>query len=177
MGTHKQVIHGLVKGRGSDMIFDLRMFYDLHICLDRRDMSYDLNQYNMRCRQPWLVMDDFNFILHVEDIIVGSQVWETELRDFKQCLLETRSTELKIVGRNYTWTNGHTYSSIDKALVNVMQLQSWTHLECNILDPRFSNHSHLCVTIEVMENARPKPFRFFKYLANHPKFMQTVENN
>ncbi|KAH0682915.1 hypothetical protein KY289_020667 [Solanum tuberosum] len=122
-------------------------------------------------------MGDFNSILHVEDKIVGSQVQETELRDFKQCLLDTRLPELKTVGRNYTWTNGHTYSSIDKALVNAMWLQSWTHLECSILDPRFSDHSHLCVTIEARENTGPKPFRFFNYLAEHPEFMQTVENN
>ncbi|XP_015159266.1 uncharacterized protein [Solanum tuberosum] len=122
-------------------------------------------------------MGNFNSILHVEDKIVGSQVQETELRDFKQCLLDTRLPELKTVSRNYTWTNGHTYSSIDKALVNAMWLQSWTHLECSILDPRFSDHSHLCVTIEARENTGPKPFRFFNYLAEHPEFMQTVENN
>ncbi|KAK4721641.1 hypothetical protein R3W88_011874 [Solanum pinnatisectum] len=171
MGTHRQVIHSSVKVRGSDIIFDLSMVYGLHTCLDRRNMWYELNQYNMRCRQPWLVMGDFNSILHVEDRIMGSQVQETELRDFKQCLLDTRLTKLKTVGRNYTWTNGHTYSSIDKSLVNAMWLQSWTHLECNILDPRFSDHSHLCVTIEARENTGPKPFRFFNYLADHPEFM------
>ncbi|KAG5581460.1 hypothetical protein H5410_052087 [Solanum commersonii] len=176
-GTRRQVIHGTVKVKGSDMIFDLIMVYGLCTCLDRREMWYELTQYNMRCRQPWLVMGDFNSILHIEDRVVGSQVQEAELRDFKQCLLDTGLTELKNVGRNYTWTNEHTYSCIDKALVNAMWVQSWTHLECSILDPRFSDHNPMCVTIEAGENTGPKPFRFFSYLADHPEFMQAVENN
>ncbi|WMV57940.1 hypothetical protein MTR67_051325 [Solanum verrucosum] len=143
------------------MRFDLSMIYGLHTYLDRRDMWYELIQYNMRCTQPWLVMVDFNSILCIEDRIVGSRVHETELSDFKQCLLDTGLTELKTVGRNCTWTNGHTYSCIDKALVNAMWMQTWTHLECSILDPSFSDHSPLCVTIEAGENTGPKPFIFF----------------
>ncbi|KAK4731528.1 hypothetical protein R3W88_024516 [Solanum pinnatisectum] len=106
------------------MIFDLSMVYGLHTCLDRREMWYELTQYNKRCRQPWLVMGDFNSILHIEDRVVGSQVQEAELRDFKKYLLDSGLTKLKTVGRIYTWTNGHTYSCIDKALVNDMWVQS-----------------------------------------------------
>ncbi|KAK4709789.1 hypothetical protein R3W88_004302 [Solanum pinnatisectum] len=122
-------------------------------------------------------MGDVNSILHIEDRIVGSQVQEIELRDFKQCLLDTGLTELKTVGRNYTWTNGHTYSCIDKAFVNALWMQTWTHLECSILDPRFSYHSPLCVKIEAGEDTGPKPFKFFNYLADHPEFMQTAETS
>ncbi|KAK4709788.1 hypothetical protein R3W88_004301 [Solanum pinnatisectum] len=52
VSTHRQVIHGSVKVRGSYMRFDLSMVYGLHTYLDRRDMWYELNQYNMRCTQP-----------------------------------------------------------------------------------------------------------------------------
>lgn len=51
---------------------------------------------------------------------MGSQVQETEIKDFKQCLLDTGLTELKTIGRIYAWTNGHTHSCIDKAFVNAM---------------------------------------------------------
>ncbi|KAK4723890.1 hypothetical protein R3W88_026669 [Solanum pinnatisectum] len=115
MGTHRQVIHHSIKVKGSDMIFDLSMVYGLPTCLDRRDLWYELNQYNMR--------------------------------DFKHCLLDTRLPKLKTVDRNYTWTNGHTYNSIYKSLVNAMWLQAWTHLECSILNPSFLDHSPLCLII------------------------------
>jgi len=53
-----------------------------------------------------------------EDRIVGSPVIDAEIRDFDDYLRDTSMTILKHIGRDFTWTNGHTNSRIDWALVN-----------------------------------------------------------
>lgn len=63
-------------------------------------------------------MGDFNAILSQEDKPIGGLVQVAETRDFKELMLDCNMTELIIGGRNYTWTNGHIYSRIDKAIVN-----------------------------------------------------------
>lgn len=39
-----------------------------------------------------------------------------EMKNFRECVEQCNLVELPIVGRDYTWTNGHVYSRIDKAL-------------------------------------------------------------
>lgn len=175
--TQRQMIYGFVKVRSSGMMFDLSMVYGLHTLIERKDMWHELRQTGRRYTQLWLVIGDFNLILHIEDSLVGSQVQETELKDFKQCLLDIGLIEMKTTGRNYTWTNGNTYSRIDKALVNAIWMRTLTHMECKIFDPSFSDHSPLCVIVVEEENTGSKPFRFFNYLADHPDFMKIVKSN
>ncbi|KAK4716798.1 hypothetical protein R3W88_015136 [Solanum pinnatisectum] len=63
-------------------------------------------------------MGNFNSILTEEDRPIGSQVQEAETRDFRECLNESNLSELQIGGRNFTWTNGHVFSRIDRAKIN-----------------------------------------------------------
>ncbi|WMV36855.1 hypothetical protein MTR67_030240 [Solanum verrucosum] len=43
--------------------------------------------------------------------------------------------ELTAVGGSYTWTNGHTYSRIDRAIVNVEWMLQMSVIEVRILRP------------------------------------------
>lgn len=86
-------------------------------------------------------MGDYNAMLQVDDRINGADVQEQEIKDFKDFLIDTELTEIKTVGRQYTWTNNHIYSKIDRALVNVEWIVNWPHLEVMVLDPMFSDYS------------------------------------
>lgn len=43
------------------------------------------------------------------------------------------------------------------------------------MDPRFSNHSPIAISLEDVQGKGKRPFRFFNYLAQHNTFMQLVE--
>ncbi|XP_019264348.1 PREDICTED: uncharacterized protein LOC109241980 [Nicotiana attenuata] len=62
----------------------------------------------------------------------GTEVQDIETRDFKEFLLDTGMHELQYMGRNYTRTNNHTSSRIDRGLV---------------LEPLVSDHSPLKLMI------------------------------
>lgn len=63
-------------------------------------------------------MGDFNAIRHVDDRMIGSLVQTNEIVDFNEFIRNANLMELKAVGREFTWTNNHVYSRIDRGLVN-----------------------------------------------------------
>lgn len=120
-------------------------------------------------------MGDLNTILHIEERRNGAPVQDVEIRDFNSFLEDTGMMEMKTVGRDYTFTNHYVYSRIDRAMVNASWTQNWAHLETNILDSGFSDHSPLCVTLSSDVGRKGKSFRFLNCLASHKEFMQIVE--
>lgn len=81
----------------------------------------------------------------------------------------------KGVGRNFTWTNNHVYSQIDKVLVNVVWVQMWSFFEMVVMEPEFSDHSHLGVSLDDKQNKGAKPFKLFNCLTQHIKFKSLVQ--
>lgn len=57
-------------------------------------------------------MGNFNAILSQEDREIGSQVQEHDIRDFQNFIVDYHISELTVVGRSFTWTNGHTVELI-----------------------------------------------------------------
>lgn len=55
--------------------------------------------------------------------------------------------ELQYVGRDYTWTNHHTYSKIDTGLVNADWMMTMPSLRIHVLEPLISDHSPLKLII------------------------------
>ncbi|KAF3625656.1 hypothetical protein T459_30871 [Capsicum annuum] len=120
-------------------------------------------------------MGDFNAILHDDDRINGSVVQESEVRDFKDCLLRLGLCEMKTIRREYTWTNGHVYSRIDKALANSAWMTSMNQLEVEIQNPRCSDHSPLVIEFAETNIRQPRPFKLMNHLAQHQNFQQSVQ--
>lgn len=85
-------------------------------------------------------MEDVNAIMNPEDRSIGSQVQRAEAKDFKECLNQCNLTELQTVDRDFTWTNGHVYTRIDRALVNDEWIIKMPQLQVRVMDPMFSEH-------------------------------------
>ncbi|KAM3303958.1 hypothetical protein P3S67_014990 [Capsicum chacoense] len=109
-------------------------------------------------------MGDFNSVSQ-EDREVGNQVQEYELRDFRNFMEDCNMSELPSTDRSFTWTNGHVYSRIDKALVNASWYLKMSTHQVQILGPVFSDHSSLCLDIREAADTRKRPFKFYNCLA------------
>ncbi|XP_047269089.1 uncharacterized protein LOC107870617 isoform X1 [Capsicum annuum] len=90
-------------------------------------------------------------------------------------IIDTGTTALRSVGREFTWTSFHIYSKIDKAIVNADWLLQMPQGEVVIMNPVFSYHSPLSVDIGDGNISGPHPFRFFNCLADHKDFMTVME--
>nr|XP_009783789.1 PREDICTED: uncharacterized protein LOC104232310 [Nicotiana sylvestris]XP_016467865.1 PREDICTED: uncharacterized protein LOC107790453 [Nicotiana tabacum] len=111
-------------------------------------------------------MGDFNTVLHPKDRQFGAPVQEVEIRDFRDFLFDTGMTEVQYMGRNYTWTNNHVYSKIDRAIVNGEWMTTMPTLQVQVMEPYFSDHSPLSIQFGRRRGNRGKPFIFLNYLAD-----------
>nr|XP_009765502.1 PREDICTED: uncharacterized protein LOC104217045 [Nicotiana sylvestris] len=109
----------------------------------------------------------------VEDRINGSSVQENEIKDFKEFLINTGICEMRTVGRDYTWTNSHVFSRIERAIVNAEWVNNMPQVGVVIMEALFSDHSPLCIKLGEEPKAS-KPFRFFNCLAEHKDFLPIV---
>ncbi|KAK6791214.1 hypothetical protein RDI58_010295 [Solanum bulbocastanum] len=84
---------------------------------------------------------------------IGSVLWEeygyygtlqfaNEISDFMQsaCMMELKA--------DFTWKNNYVYSRIDRGLVNAAWVQMWSCLEVIVMEPEFSDHFPLSVSLD-----------------------------
>nr|XP_016486070.1 PREDICTED: uncharacterized protein LOC107806429 [Nicotiana tabacum] len=129
----EQFIHGRVTACNLGMDFYFTAVYGFHTIEDRRWLWEDLRSIESSHQVPWLSMGDYNAVLHVEDMKYGNPVTEIETKDFSDYLFDTGVTEMQSAGREYTWTNTHIYSKINRALVNSEWFIKYHHLEESFL--------------------------------------------
>ncbi|XP_016457630.1 uncharacterized protein LOC107781446 [Nicotiana tabacum] len=149
--------------------------YGLHTIEQRRNMWEELTQLHMELKGHWIAMGDYNAIQSWEDRYNGNPVMEAEIRDFNDFLENTGMIELRYIGREFTWTNSHVHSKIDRALVNDGWMMNMRQLEVVVQDPLFSDHTPLCLYFEQEQQNNPKPFKYFNNFAEHKEFKGIVK--
>ncbi|XP_070054082.1 uncharacterized protein [Nicotiana tomentosiformis] len=154
--------------------FSFTAICGLHTIEDRSGLWADLQLIGTYQRLPWICMGDFNAITFVEDKRSGNPVQEAEIRDFNNFLIDAGMTELRLVGRSFTWTNNHVYSRIDRAVLNSEWMSKMPVFDVVVMDPYFSDHSPLC--LEFADGPRTvKSFKFFNHLAEHSEFLSVIK--
>ncbi|XP_019242114.1 PREDICTED: uncharacterized protein LOC109222186 [Nicotiana attenuata] len=156
----------------------------IHICavygrntvLERKRLWEKLKEEIIQIKQPCLVMGDFNTILRGDERYNGCPVQEMETKDFKQFMTDTKLVEVKTVGRQYTSTNNHVHSRIDRVLANAEWIQRWPNMEGVVMNPSFSDHCPLSIVLGSNNLDGGRPFRFINCLANLVEFNQVVKN-
>ncbi|XP_019239280.1 PREDICTED: uncharacterized protein LOC109219303 [Nicotiana attenuata] len=171
---HEQYISGQVVLRQCNTKFIFVALYGKHSIQDRKSLWTDLERTMSGIQDPSLIMGDFNNILSIENRVMGNPVREGEVIDFKKFIADVGLAELKTIRRNYTWTNNHVYSRIDIILANAEWVQKWPNMEGTIMQPGFSDHCQLMVTVAEPTERGKRPFKFFNCLASHHKFYDIV---
>ncbi|PHU04274.1 hypothetical protein BC332_25096 [Capsicum chinense] len=133
-------------------------------------------------------MDDHNELLYSGPHILNNRpiilkAWSVDFELNKEDRVQLRE-DLRLVmaktqmptlfGRDYSWTNGHTYSRIDHAVVNAEWIVHMSMLEVVILPPGISDHSPLSLELGGEIRSSSNTFRFFNCLAEHPEFLSKV---
>ncbi|XP_016432563.2 uncharacterized protein LOC107759196 [Nicotiana tabacum] len=171
----EQLIHGQVRVIAKAVMFSFSAIYGLHTVKDRLKLWDKMRQIHSIQQGPWLAMGDYNVVVHPQDRLCGTEVQDMETKDFKEYIRDTRMNELQYVGRNYTWTNNHTYSRIDRGLVNTTWMMTMPNVKVQVLEPMVSDHSPLKLEICQAQGKKNRPFKLFNCIADHPQFMQHIE--
>ncbi|KAF3657344.1 hypothetical protein FXO37_14991 [Capsicum annuum] len=119
-------------------------------------------------------MGDYHVIHKIEHRLIGLIVQEVDIEDFGSFLVDNNMTLLRTNGRKYSWTNGRTYTMIDWAFMNVNWMLVMPTSEVILLDPRYSDHSLLSLTLAQEDTVKAKTFKFRNHLSQHEKFQEII---
>lgn len=122
---------------------------------------------------PWVVMGDFNILLHLKDKMGGNLLPPLGLLNFKECINNFILLELPNIDLKYTWNNQQfdtpIFSRIDRVLCNLAWLEfqpsSYYHVA-----PLLSSDHYPLITFSHKKELISSRFMFKSYWPSLPSF-------
>ncbi|KAJ4970607.1 hypothetical protein NE237_003706 [Protea cynaroides] len=127
-----------------------------------------------------VLLRDFNVIRSGGEKIGGDLPCDEAMEEFNHRLDRNFLTDLSWKGQLLTWSNGRKgnkriCNKLDRCLVNLSWFNQFCLSQAKFLTPGISDHSPCILNIEDDKNFSPKPFKFFNYWINEPRFREVVE--
>ena len=152
--------------------------------IQRRDLWADLvriSSHPLVVTSPFLVMGDFNQILTADEhfSLVNYTLPVRGMADFRDCLEESNLSDLEIRGVFFSWSNKRPEDLIIRKLDRALGNERWRELFPEAIGsfevPGDSDHSPCIVEFAGEEVARRSSFKYFSFLATHPRFMTEMK--
>lgn len=115
-------------------------------------------------------------ILEEGERLGKNRVSSYEVQDFLNYCVDLGLADINYSGSRYTWSNGHVWSKIDRAMCNQQWLSDGLFAKAHFYPPDFtSDHSPCIVSLFDMPR-KPRPsFMFFNMWVDHDSFMNLVQ--
>ncbi|GKB90550.1 reverse transcriptase zinc-binding domain-containing protein [Tanacetum coccineum] len=148
----------------------------------RRTLWSDLEIHKLVTRGvPWTLMGDFNVALTLEDYSSSSSKLSSAIRDFKECVYNIEVMDVNSSGLQFTWNpkpkgEGGLMKKLDRIMGNTEFIDAFLG-SYELFQPyRISDHSPAVLHIPNLPCCKPKPFKFFNFLAHKRQFKELVSN-
>ena len=155
--------------------FFITYVYGFNHAQERLALWEDLQNIANSMTEAWCVLGDFNAILHPEDRMGGTEVIDSEIRDFSDCLLYCELEEMRNSGPYYSWTNKKIWSRIDRVLLNSYWYNSFNYTNVSYLANSLSDHTPILINFP----SSTKPHTQFQYCdmwGKHPDFHNIIND-
>ena len=132
--------------------------------------------------QPTLVMGDFNQIITADEhhSISPFSLPIRGMEEFQDCLTLSELEDIESRGTLFTWGNGQLEEPILRKLDRVLGNQSWRDSFPDVFAffdaPGDSDHSLCLVDLNANLRSRKCSFKYFSFLATHPKFLDSIKS-
>ncbi|GJW24414.1 putative reverse transcriptase domain-containing protein [Tanacetum coccineum] len=126
-------------------------------------------------------MGDFNVALTLEDYSSSSSKLSSAIRDFKECVYNIEVMDVNSSGLQFTWNpkpkgEGGLMKKLDRIMGNTEFIDAFLG-SYELFQPyRISDHSPAVLHIPNLPCCKPKPFKFFNFLAHKRQFKELVSN-
>ncbi|XP_074287510.1 uncharacterized protein LOC141612598 [Silene latifolia] len=119
LGKEIQVVHLRVTHLSSGFSWVHSLVYGCKKDSERVDLWNSLKQLKQSLVDPWLIMGDFNNVLHSDERI-GSPITQAEVQGFQDCVDECGLYDVRL-GAFFTWNNkqegvARVFSRIDRVM-------------------------------------------------------------
>ncbi|GKC45382.1 hypothetical protein Tco_1063104 [Tanacetum coccineum] len=101
---------------------------------------------------PWILLGDFNVALNMEDVSVGSSFMNSAMNEFKECVANLEVLDVNCSGLHYTWNQ--------KPILK-----------------KISDHSPAVLKFPTLVSNKPKPFKYYNFLAYKDMFGEVVSHH
>ncbi|XP_019252913.1 PREDICTED: uncharacterized protein LOC109231732 [Nicotiana attenuata] len=138
------------------------------------------NLKNIQSNGPWLIIGDFNSVLHVDDRMNGVPVHQTEITDFQNCIDDIGVGHYTKRGYKFSWSNKRDvdiriYSHIDWAFGNADWFQQYNGVEAIYMLPGCSDHSSIMINTDVVKLKVKEPFRLLSTVMQLQEYKEVVQ--
>ncbi|GJX60328.1 hypothetical protein Tco_0291718 [Tanacetum coccineum] len=141
---------------------------------ERRQLWSDLGMHKYVVRGfPWVLIGDFNVALNLEDSFSGSSTLNSAMYDFKACVNKIEVMDINATGLHYTWNQklkggGGVLKKLDRIMGNIDFIDTFPGAYAIFQPYRISDHSPAVLKLPTLISPKPKPFKFFNFLALKP---------
>ena len=171
----EQVIHCMVVCKVTNVKISISFVYAFNTIMGRRPLWTNLDRYNENLVDPWLVLGDFNNVLHADERSNGQPVTQYEIRDFQQCCSKLGLVDTGYSGAHLTWTNNSTWSKLDRVMINNRWTADGLRAHAHFGFPRkLSYHSPSLVSLFDNRIQGMQHFKFFNMWTLHEDFQRIV---
>ncbi|GJR89610.1 uncharacterized protein Tco_0213621 [Tanacetum coccineum] len=146
----------------------------------RRELWHNLKMYKHFVRgKPWAILGDFNVALNLEDYASGPSGVDIAMREFKECVMKIEVMDINSSGLRFTWNQkpkgqGGVLKKIDRVMGNMECIDVFPCSYALFQPYRTSDHSPSILKIPKVTIDKPKPFKFFNFLAHKKVFKEVV---
>ncbi|GKE11382.1 putative RNA-directed DNA polymerase, eukaryota, reverse transcriptase zinc-binding domain protein, partial [Tanacetum coccineum] len=125
-------------------------------------------------------MGDFNVALNIEDVYAGASSLNAAMYEFKDCVSKIEVTDINSSGLHYTWNqkpkggNG-ILKKLGRIIGNIDFMDYFLGAYAVFQPYRISDHAPAVLKLPSVTASKPKPFKFFKFLAYESNFLGLVE--
>ncbi|GJU66584.1 protein LAZ1, partial [Tanacetum coccineum] len=127
-------------------------------------------------------MGDFNVTLNIEDSFAGSSLMNVGMCDFKDCVKRIEVIDINSFGLHFTWNqkpkgrNG-ILKKLDRIMGNMEFVDMFPGAYALFQPYRISDHSPAVLKLPSLSGSKPKPFKFYNFIAHKPGFLEVVAAN
>ncbi|GKB20225.1 trichome birefringence-like protein 3, partial [Tanacetum coccineum] len=178
-----QALHVKIVHKASNKPIFYSFIYAGNMQAKRRVLWRDLGVHKHVVRGfPWILMGDFNVALNMEDTYSGSSSMNSAMYEFKDCVFEIEVMDVTSSGIHYTWTQkpkggGGVLRKLDHIMSNEEFIDTFPGAYGWFQPYRISDHSPAVLKIPTLTASKPKPFKFYNFLAFKSNFLELVDSN
>ncbi|GKD34184.1 RNA-directed DNA polymerase, eukaryota, reverse transcriptase zinc-binding domain protein [Tanacetum coccineum] len=131
---------------------------------------------------PWILMGDFNVALNLEDTYARSSFMTSAMYEFKDCITGIEVVDVDSSGLHYASNQkpkggGGVLRKLDRIMGNIDFTHSFSGAYAIFQPYRISDHSPTVLKLPTLTSPKPKPFKFFNFLASKTMFIEVLESN
>ncbi|KAJ0871216.1 putative RNA-directed DNA polymerase [Helianthus annuus] len=181
LSLEDQVIHTQLCPKNGSASFFSSFVYAKNTYQERRCLWENLCMHKSFCHdKPWVVMGDFNSVLHVDDSLNGPSTSSIGMREFHDCVQHTELVDIMGHGLHYTWNQKPKkgiglLKKIDRVMGNLKFIEMFPEAFVRYHPFRISDHTPCILNMSNSVTMRQKPFKFANFLTSKPDFRDFVE--